>query len=112
MVAIAVGCEEGTESAVGGGEAEGLLRCLEELFGFKDLRILAYKRSSSSGHSMHSLQRDSTEQSKPLQVTQMVWRSAVLALILLGQATHLRRPSEGGFTDESDDGGAVEPAEA
>ena len=65
MVAIAVGCEEGTESAGGGGEAEGLLRCLEELFDFKDLRILAYKRSSSSGHSMHSSQRNSTEQSKP-----------------------------------------------
>ena len=79
ICAIADGCEEGTESAEGGGEAEGLLRCFEEFFDFKDLRILAYKRISSSGHSMHSSQRDSTEQSKPLHSTQMVWRSAVFA---------------------------------
>ena len=67
---IADGCEEGTESPEGGGEAEGLLLCSEELFDFKDLRILAYKRISSSGHSMHSSQRDSTVQSKtPTQYT-------------------------------------------
>ena len=112
ICAITDGCEEGTESAEGGGEAEGLLRCFEEPFDFKDLRILAYKRISSSGHSMHSSQRDSTEQSKPLHTTQMVLRSAVFALILLGQATHLRRPSEGCSTEESDDGGAVGPARA
>ena len=110
IFAIADGCEEGIESAEGG-EAEGLLRCFEEPFDFNDLRILAYKRISSSG-SMHSSQRDSIEQSKPLHTTQMVWLSAVFALILLGQATHLRHPSEGCSTEESEDGGAVEPAGA
>ena len=95
-----------------GREAEGLFRCLEDPFDFKDLRISVYKRTSSSGHSMHSSQRDSIEQSKPLHTTQMVWWSAVFALILLGQATHLQRPSGGLSTDESDEGGAVELAGA
>ena len=36
ICAIAVGCEEGTESAEGGGEAEGLFLCLEEPLDFKD----------------------------------------------------------------------------
>ena len=33
---IAAGCEEGIEEAEGGREAEGLLRCFEEPFDFKD----------------------------------------------------------------------------
>ena len=62
IIASASGCEEGTESAGGGKEAEGLLLCLERSLDSKDLRNLSCKRTSSSGHSMHSSQRESREQ--------------------------------------------------
>ena len=106
------GCKEGIDVAGGGGEeAAGLSRRLEEPLDLRDLRILAYERTSSSGQSIHSSQRVSTVQSNPLQDTQIVWRSAVLALILLGHETHLLLLSGGGSADESDEGGA-EPAGA
>ena len=107
IVVSTSGCEEGTESAGGREEAEGSLLCLDRSLDFKDLRNLAYKRTSSSGHSMHSSQRESREQSKPLHTTHTVWRSAVLALILLGHAIHFWRASGGLSTEESDEGGVV-----
>ena len=110
--AIALGCESGIDSAGGGGgEAVGLSRSLEEPLDLRDLRIFAYKRTSSSGQSTHSSQWVSMVQSNPRHAKQMVWRSAVLALILLGQATHLLLLSGGGSTEESDDGGE-DPASA
>ena len=74
---------------------------------FRDLRYFAYLITSSSDHSRHSSQRLLRSQSNPRQVIQRVCRSADFLLILLGQDIHLRRPSTGVSTEDSDDEGGT-----
>ena len=69
--------------------------------------IFAYLEISSSDHSRHSSQRALISQSKPRHCTQIVWRSADFLLILLGQDEHLRRPSDGVSTEDSDEEGGA-----
>ena len=91
---------------VGGGGGRGVLR-EDDSRDFNDLRYFAYLEISSSDHSRHSSQRALTSQSKPRHCTQIVWRSADFLLILLGHDEHLRRPSDGVSTDDSDDEGGA-----
>ena len=74
---------------------------------FMDLRYFAYLITSSSDHSRHSSQRLLRSQSNPRQVIQRVLRSADFLLILLGQDIHLRQPSTGVSTEDSDDEGGT-----
>ena len=96
------GCGEGLEVVRGVGTA--VLR-EDDSLDLRDLRYFAYLIISSSDHSRHSSQRQSTSQSKPRHETQTVCRSADFLLILLGQDEHFRRPSTGASTDDSDDEG-------
>ena len=91
---------------VGGGGGRGVLR-EDDSRDFNDLRYFVYLEISSSDHSRHSSQRALISQSKPRHCTQIVWRSADFLLILLGHDEHLRRPSDGVSTDDSDDEGGA-----
>ena len=100
---VAGGCEEGPEVVRGGAVAAALRE--GESRDLRDLRYSAYLIISSSDHSRHTSQRQSTSQSNPRHETQTVCRSADFLPILLGQEEHNRRPSVGASTDDSDEEG-------
>ena len=100
------GCGECPEGVRGGVDTE-VFALEDDSLDLRDLRYFAYLITSSSDYSRHSSQRLLRSQSNPRQAIQRVCRSADFLLILLGQDLHLRRPSTGVSTEDSDDEGGT-----